>query len=91
MCPSYYFFNLYVYLKGLLDLLIERYHVPEALIAFSIQNTNTLTSKVKEDIKRYRKKYYQPIQVRYVFLLWLLNFMTLYPLVVSNLSCVDVI
>ncbi|XP_065218194.1 protein son of sevenless-like [Planococcus citri] len=57
-------YRTFVTAEELLELLIERYNVPEALEAFSIQNTNTLTSKVKEDIKRYRKQYYQPIKFR---------------------------
>lgn len=50
-----------------MDLLIERYHVPDVLTAFNIENINSLTAKRKEDIKRYRKQYYQPIQFRYVY------------------------
>lgn len=49
----------------MLDLLIERYYVPEVLTAFSIENINSLTAKRKEDIKKYRKQYYQPIRFRY--------------------------
>jgi hypothetical protein len=51
-------------LQEVLELLIERYRVPEALTAFNIENINSLTAKRKEDIKRYRKQYYQPIQFR---------------------------
>lgn len=56
--------KLKIVLKALLDLLIKRYHVPEASVAFNIKNMNSLTPKIKDDMKQYKQKYYQPIQVR---------------------------
>jgi son of sevenless-like protein len=56
--------------KELLDLLIERFNIPEPQLFYddnskdSVDTEKTLKNSQREDWKRYRKEYCQPIQFR---------------------------
>lgn len=55
--------------KELLQLLIERFDIPEPCLVYDQTNTDLETDKLhkssqREDWKRYRKEYVQPVQIR---------------------------
>lgn len=61
-------------LQELLSMLIERFNIPDPSVVYGEEDNSLNKPTYRDDWKRYREKYCQPVQFRYVSVNFLMVF-----------------